>query len=366
MSIGNRKDASLHILIASKIEPHNGGCETWLGYFLPEIKKEFKSTIVHHVAGGIGVNSEAGIIYRPLKARSAISFCVKAFFSLVGSVRKGDYTLAIGSYEAAWPIVIIKVFRKIRMIVWIREKHLLKKSGRRPWLTRLFRKAERATLKASELVVYNGDDTRAYYNHEFPGVATNSAVIPNAVRVEEFSGVPIEKSPGKIRLAYMGRFVQEKGFDFVLDLKTRLDQDDRFDFLLYGYGTEDVERALIRDCIPFSKYSPSELPELFATFEGVVFANKEKEGSSAAGVSHSLLEAMAAGRLVLAARNVIHTQVLDEECAVLYQEDSVEDLVHRLYNLTPEKMKSMMFTARNRAKMYSIQAHLARFMDALI
>src|SRR5690606_12928303 len=92
-------------------------------------------------------------------------------------------------------------------------------------------------------------------------------------------------------------------------------------FNVYGFG-EGVE-LLSEDINYFGKYSGDDVKEILKNNEVVVFLNKS---GNAGGLSHSLLEAMASGKVIIAWDNYIHNQVLTNDNSILIPEGNIEYL----------------------------------------
>lgn len=361
---------NLHIAICSDLEKSNGGCEIWLSYFLPEIshRKVYKSIYVYHVnntnrsifckKGNINYcscsNKSNGILNVFLFSCFAIRYIKK-------NESSNDDILLIGSTFVAFIGIFYNLIRMkdTRICTWIRSIAVEELRTRSPYLAIVAKLLEFILLKISDLVIMNGSDTYDYYIHRYD-IVNKSFIIENAVSDDSLFTLSNDTSKEKFNLAYMGRYVTAKGIDLYIEsVKRFLKKYDFINFHAYGHG-EFEDKLYDAGIIDHGRYTLEDVPNILQFVDGVVFFNRS---GIAGGVSHSLLECMAAGKVIIAWNNKIHNQVCTSDSAFLMEENNLDELekvyVHGLSNWRLLNQKSC--RARQVAAMFSIEKHVDKF-----
>ena len=110
-----------------------------------------------------------------------------------------------------------------------------------------------------------------------------------------------------------------------------------------------------------------DLPAVLKSMNACVALTFKSASGGTAGVSNALLEQMASGRAIIAWRNEIFEQILDDSSAILVEQGSVAGLAKAVANLLeePDRTRSMGSQAQAIAQEHSFDAHMERFDKAL-
>lgn len=353
---------SLHIIIASSLES-GGGCETWMSYFLPQILNHYFTVIVHCIQFKTKKVEIAGVEYSRVSAKSALAFALKCVFSINAKIKTNDTCIAVGTFEAALPILFLSLFYNIKKVAWIREKHLITKTRRRPWLRIVLKIIEWSVIKSFDKIVFNGYDTKTYYEGLYKGILKKSQVIPNAVDYYRYVKLPIPTIKQRLKICYMGRFIKEKGLPFIIAFNDLAKQTRNIEFHVFGHGDPLDESILINKGIPFESFNSENIDNILLNHDAVLFGNSSRQGSHASGVSHALLEAMAAGKLIIAADNIIHNQVINTSSGILFKEDNAYDLLYKINSINKKEIVEKQKNARKLAANYTIESHISMYLN---
>lgn len=361
---------NLHIVMCSDLEQTNGGCEIWLSYFVPEIvdRKLYKEISVYHVNNENRSKyvKQNNVNYYSCSKRSngilnVFRFSYFALWHLKRNENFEDDIILVGSTFVA----LVGIFHKLlsmknpRICTWIRSIAVEELRLRSPYLAILSNFLEHVLLRFSHVIIMNGRDTYDYYTNKYD-ITSKSFIIENAVSNKNLFMLSKKFDSGKFNLAYMGRYVAAKGIDlYVESVKRFLMKYDFINFHAYGYG-EFEGKLYDAGIIDHGRYTLEDVPNILQFVDGVVFFNRS---GIAGGVSHSLLECMAAGKVIIAWNNKIHNQVCTSDSAFLMEENNLDELekvyVHGLSNWRLLNQKSC--RARQVAAMFSIEKHVDKF-----
>ncbi len=145
------------------------------------------------------------------------------------------------------------------------------------------------TLNNFDIIIAEGTDIKQHLRKN--GIKTPIAVINNGIDVRRFRYVP---RAGK-RVLFFGRLSWENGPDIFLEIMKLLPD---FEGIIIGYGPMESEvrekakklkNVKVKEAVPWEK-----VPELLASVDFVVMPFRR-----IGGISQTVTEAMAAGRVVL-------------------------------------------------------------------
>jgi glycosyltransferase involved in cell wall biosynthesis len=328
------------IVMLSNLGPAEGGRETWLYNFVPRLLQRYPqlSLTIH----GFRLDVEADnrktlsravsesdrdrlsidfVQAAPSKRPNALAFWT-GLRRLAAKSRQPRFVLAVGSWVELLAVLVSGSFRRSGKILWLRTIYVDEKAHRiRPFARRLIRSIENRVLRHADLLIANGEDTAAHYRAR----GFDVTVIKNAVDLERWTMSPPNLA-APLHVGFVGRLAQVKGIDEFLVAAKSAD-GSKFVFHIAGDGpARDDAIALEREgLVRFHGPLPNEgVPKFLEDMDvcvALTFAGTDlKKGSGGAGVSNSLLEQMAAGRILLCWDNPAYRQVLDEKSAYLVKQ----------------------------------------------
>lgn len=392
MTVGVRMmQQGLHIVIASELYEFAGGCESWLKYFLTQaiatdesftdvhiyhlFPREPEKSMVKYLSENPRYTFHAFKPDYPLAGsgtRTILSFTRYCLAAMLFPKEKKHIVLLVGSVYLAILGLLLHCRYFLRnnlfIIPWIRSIAAQEIARGNSKKQVIFQAMEWALLKISQGNIVNGQDTLASYRELHPSLAYKMRAVENAVNYKPLAILDIpDWSKNKIRCAYLGRFVQAKGFDdFLQSIKVFYENnpDNRgreIEFHIYGHGS--LAEAIPAGVINHGAYNPAEVKDILAAVDVVVFLNRTNVAS---GLSHGLLEAMAAGRLIVAWGNPTHEQVLSDENAMILEDGNIAALVKTYDQLLSgdidiSVLRNKCEAARRRAQEYSIERHGEKF-----
>lgn len=166
-----------------------------------------------------------------------------------------------------------------------------------------------------------------------------SSIIPNTIRLEPFyAAKPFSKYNGTKTIVFLGRLVERKGCQQLLNAVTTLRQlNGRTDFKVVICGVGPLEASLkeyvrqhnLQDVVEFTGFvTEADKPRYLASADIAVFPST---GGESFGIV--LLEAMAASRgVVLAGNNPGYASVIGERPEALFDPHDAERLAEKLQN----------------------------------
>jgi Glycosyltransferase len=381
--------SNLHIVICSQLYRHGGGCETWLNYFLEGTlnSKEFAHIHIYHIAPQFAEQSIVGrfSIYKNCSfyscqvestqagngLRNIFCFSWFALKQLKQTVGVHDKIIMVGSTYVAPVGILLRLLkgRSFTLMTWLRSIAVGEMGARESKFVKIAHTLEKYLLLLSDKIIANGKDTKAYYCCHMPKITDRVYVIPNAVDNKYYDDAGLPDFSKNISIAFLGRMIRAKGFLTYLhaiDFLYRKNKDLSIQFHIYGHGNSEVSSN--SHLVMHGPFSPDQSKEILTQHQVIVFLNLS---NLAGGVSHGLLEAMAAGRVIVAWDNEIHNQVLNQENAILIKEGDVEALstcfekLGKLDNLGKMIILNKCTQARETARQYSVEMHIKRFMSIL-
>jgi glycosyltransferase involved in cell wall biosynthesis len=367
----------LHIIIYSELKKWGGGRERWMKYFIKHINNFFDRIQVYYLKKNdkYGSLSEeitdyfvdyGNIEWHPIAARNYLDWTVKASSKVILNAKKKDVVISVGSGPEALAGLIVKTWKKnIVFLIWLRtvlESELI--SRKSVIFASLAGKLEKVALKKSDVIIANGFDTKEYYQCFIRD--KNIEVIPNAL--EDITPVLCINTPQfkhVIKIAFIGRFVKERGSNYFLEIAEKLKNDKRFQFEVYG-PAESIPN--FENVIFNGPFLPEDLPNILSKIDVAMFLLPSKS-IHGGGVSHGLLECMAARRLIIAWENPIFTlnDLLTSENSVLVDEGNVNGVIIKLGEIAanPDKFIEKCENAFLTAQRFSVDSHIKRFINII-
>lgn len=327
----------LIILIASNLKKNGGGRETWLNNFVNHdsiLSFYEKISIV-----GYGEKSGDSIEVRDnvtvvLNQKSKLFPMFGYLLSTVKTLRHidgwGDNTtiIACGSWFELVALVLYKVFfhTKATTVCWLRSI-VVKELSRyyNPLLLYMASKIELMSLKKMDIVISNGLDTAEHYNR----LGINSTTISNAIYSDQFLPTSNFSAP---QIVYFGRLSEEKGItQFVKAVHKLLEIRDDFLVKIIGPGNAGLLESIIckRNVEYLGALSGNELlVELAKSNIAVHLTLSGQLGGG--GVSHSVIESLAVGHLIVCWDSPIYNQVSNQNNLLKVQEPNIDDLINSI------------------------------------
>jgi glycosyltransferase involved in cell wall biosynthesis len=378
------------IVMLSNLGPAEGGRETWLYNFLPRLMERFPQLRLR--IHGFRLDGDPdhrvtllGVVAKEDRDRISIDFVQvspsrrpNAFAYWTGMRRSARnapaarFVIAVGSWVELLAVLISGAFRRSGKILWLRtifvdeKAHRISPAGRGP-----IRRIEDAILRRADLLIANGDDTATHYRAR----GFDVTVIKNAVDLKRWTMTP-PKLSHSLHVAFIGRLAQVKGINEFLaaagDLAATAEAPE-FIFHVAGDGpARDDALALERaGHLHFHGPLPNEaVPRFLHDMDvcvALTFAGSDLGGGSGgAGVSNSLLEQMAAGRVLLCWDNPAHRQVLDVSSAYLVKQGDPSAIKAALRQIAsdPGEASARALRAAELARGYGFEAHMELFAKA--
>ena len=374
----------------SNLGPAEGGRETWLYNFVPRLLQHFPQLRLRihgfrlsgdpdhreTLIGAIGAADRDRIAIDFVQAMPGRLPNALAFWrGLRRSTRRSAdprFVIAVGSWVELLAILVSGTFRRSARILWLRTIFVDEKAHRIPPSARvLVRRVEDSVLRRADLLIANGDDTADHYRAR----GFDVTVIKNAVDPKRWTMAP-PKLARPLHVAFIGRLAQVKGIDeFLAAAREMAPAADGQELVFHVAGDGPArEEAVTLDRAALLKFhGPLPNEEVPGFLQGMdicvalTFAGSDLGGGSGgAGVSNSLLEQMAAGRVLLCWDNPAYRQVLDERSAYLVKQGEVSAIVEALMKMAsdPGEASARAQRAAELAQSYGFEAHMERFAAA--
>ena len=163
-----------------------------------------------------------------------------------------------------------------------------------------FNRMERAVLRGSDACIAGNHDSAQVWRSK--GFVGPTAIIPQ-FGVDPDLYVPREVDRPVFTIGYVGRFVEEKGPNLLVQAAARLPGDWRLEMVgsgpMQGALHALVDRLDLRDRVTFRPWMPSaQLPWLYPTFDVLVLPSRAKP-TWKEQFGRALIEAMACGVAVV-------------------------------------------------------------------
>ncbi len=357
---------SLCFLHATPFPKFSGGIDTWLINIIKQISSQHIEVTVFtprsdvppffdvstlrnlHIVEGPELPNSRVLTHFARSRSQALGLLILGVGYVSWALRSGLSLKRLGKRKD-WPIIVLHTVPAMLPLVFYR---ILGGRGRvicmvrgtigkdlrdlgMPWLAGLYEIAERLTMRFADRVISNGEDTARYVKER---IGRESFVLPNGVDCERFGkNEDCAKSQGdnqlSARLAMfkrrrvpvimtIGTLREIKGIRFLIEAAAHIQSvAPSLDFRVVFVGKGDPDK--------FMSYARS-----LGCLDKLVFIGERKNiaallehctvaiaVSGGGGVSHALLEMMAAGRAIIAWNNLTYAQVLtDGVSAVLVKE----------------------------------------------
>lgn len=234
---------------------------------------------------------------------------------------------------------------------------------------------EKILLRFSDIVIFNGYDTFQHYTDTNQELIEKSTVIPNALPEEKYISLKeiSYDDSHSLRVSFMGRYSQAKGIHDFNEISKRYNsiyheskKYRKVIFNSYGFG----DYKLNGNIVDHGKYTADSIAENFLQNDIILFLNNS---GFAGGVSHSLLEAMSSGRLIIAWDNSIHNQVLNNNNSILIEDGNISKFVEKIRYLSSldkiefnELVTEKVNNCRKDIKLYSTKNHTKKFVEEIL
>ncbi|MBB6017758.1 glycosyltransferase [Deinococcus radiopugnans] len=359
---------SLHIIIFSDVSKTSGGKETWLEYFINSIHSDYINIYVYCIAYS-DIDFPSNVIFVDSKHKSLPGYLFSSFRAIKKHSAEGDECIYCGINIEAMIFILNKITNiNLKHIIWIRGTGIgeLKyfwsnKSMRNRIKLYIATLVERYSFAKSKYIIYNGEDTRVTFEQRY-GIRENAKTIPNALDLEPSLNTHIDNNLVH-SVAYTGRLVNTKGFQYFVEAANRM-RETKMTFHAWGENVNQV----IKDSdhiLYHGAYTRKELPIIASNSLCFVFLNNNTS-NAAGGISHSILEALALSRIVIAWDNATHRQLLNSANSILVEEGNIDQLINAirsLPNLNLNTLTQMMEAAYQTALPYSISEHVKLYKE---
>ena len=339
----NNNRRNLHIIIYSSFPRYSGGRENWLYNVLPYIAKEFNKVFIYVIKSSrpiyydlegisnvqlksVATLSSYGMLYMLVNRflfqslfflDTIIIFRSKLRSMLIKEIIHGDTILAMNSISELLPAIDVKkIGINFRLISSVRGLVPEEYGERIPILKHWFCKLEKECLTECDIVLANGYDTQDYLSK----LGVRCFVIPNGVDIarfknantnsEDLNGIQKIKDSGTKIIVMVATLRKIKGTDNLLEVADRLLKKGQhnFIFIFVGKGNQtfykNKAKALgIQDYVLFVGEQKN-VPGYLALADVVICI------SGGGGMSMSALEAMAAGKPIVAWDTPVYQQLI--------------------------------------------------------
>lgn len=386
-----QENKHIYLVMFSNFDASGGGRETWVNWFINELNKDesLKLQII-----GIDDNNKNKIssylkyseYFYTVKVPKKSNSKFLLMRAIVASIRllsfylyvlkfvfreKQSHFIALDSMYSVLPLYIFKKFNSnFKYSVWLRtilEKIIYHQYPSQ--IRNILINLEKKFLANSDRIISNGWDTQLFYKQN-KGI--DSTVIPNAVNTNKYSFHNEIKFCDRIIISFIGRLSKEKGIEEFLkliDLYNNSENKQKFfklDFHIVGSGPyeEKIKLQNIDNLKFLGPIQNDKMEDYLKSIHIGVHLNLSKT-TGGSGISNSLLEQMAAGKIILTWNNSIFTQILDKENSYMCDEGDCEclneNLIHILNNKNDAYKKALL--SYEKSKDFSLNAHIKLFKN---
>lgn len=366
----------LIIVMASSLSRSGGGRETWLSNFInnESVLNYYNNIVIlsNEADNDNCINFEKKIKIIECKQKFSsklISFVyhVRQFFrNSSNNIDEDTHIIYVGS----WVELLCSFFnRKIKAkeICWVRsitnkELYRIYPSILMPFCRFL----EIYLLRRMDLVITNGYDTSKYYSD----VGIENQVIPNAINWD-FNHSIINYNEDNYKLLYCGRLSSEKGVWILFEALALLYEKKilvEVDF--YGCATEDVKNFIYTSNLNINymgEADPKNIVDLLSSYDTsfhLTLSGKLGGG----GISHSLIESMSAGHIIICWDSAIYNQINGCDKFLLANEPNALSLSNKILEackLTTLEKEIIRNSTIESSKVYSFSEHVNRYFKVI-
>lgn len=374
-----KNNRNLVILIASNLSHSGGGRETWIYNFvnssliLNAYKKIDIICIGNKPQDEIVFNEKINVI-RCLPSHFSsfikfVLFSIKMLNKILGDVNceKADI-ISCGSWsESISAYLGLKFKRKNKRytsICWIRSIAIKELKRIYPsFILPVCRYIETELLKKHDVVIANGNDTAEYYEN----LGISSHIIHNSIHLDKFKPTTITEP----RFVHCGRLSVEKGItELVSSLVSLSDRGVNFstiDFVGGGPALKNAKNKL--DTIPQIDFKGSisqcDVPEVLCNYN-ISFHLTLSGDLGGGGVSHSILESLASGHLIVCWDSPIYRQINGYDNFFSVPEGDIKILADTIEYLSRENVsKDLIIHSLKSAEIYSFDSHLNKYLNII-
>lgn len=305
--------------------------------------------------------------------RNAYLYTRNTYYQLNKNIKPADIILVIGTRIELLPSILLKVKLKkqVMLVPWIRSITVGETISQRNRIFGLMvRILESIGFQLADYVICNGADTFEYYSTTYESLNNKLMVIENAVNIKDYEfRNEVKYTSNVLKIGYIGRFASAKGFDQFIDAiniyfeQIPADNINSVEFHVWGHG--NLDSIIPHYVINHGVLARKNVPLVLRDCDCLVLLNKSSN-NEAAGVSHSMLEAMAAGKILIAWDNQIHNKILNKDSAFLIEEGNVRylaDLFIKLANkeISNEIIVSKCAKVREQVINFDISNHMGKF-----
>jgi len=383
------KKPNIHIVIYSEIFEYDGGRETWLSYFLPNLYERgiFDNIYVYHIKPRTNKDNlktkfksivnfnetDIGIPNEHNSFRNAYLYTRNTYYQLNRNIASNDIILVIGTRMELLPSILLKIKFKeqIVLVPWIRSITVGETISQRNYVFgQIVKILESICFILADYAICNGTDTFEYYSNTYKRLNGKLAIIENAVNIEDYKFCNEEVCASKpLKIAYIGRFASAKGFEQLINAvniyydQIQEEKAESIEFHVWGHG--NLESIIPEYIINHGVLARKDVPLALRDCDCVVLLNKSTN-NEAAGVSHSLLEAMAAGKIIIAWDNKVHNRIINNDSAFLIEEGNISELANLFIKLANEEIPAKILVskgikAREKVMDFDISNHISKF-----
>jgi len=377
---------NIHIVTGSRLKEYGGGVETWLDYFLYNLLQANVNVSIYYVeSSGSNLlnkykNNSNIKLYSSLVDNSknkSISFVKKTLSHLKKNVKDGDICVLIGSIIAGALTVPLRMIYKnnIRICIWIRELALnANTKGKKRILYPLFYLEEKINMKLSDRIFTNGYDTFEYYKSKNKKLTDKIFAIPNAVDCKKYTGLNEIMRPDQFKVIYIARLIKERfyGVCQAMTLFYMKYPEYRGKVICEVWGEGDYVPTELPNNIVIKGPAKREIiPDILREANLYLCLFEEAtHKTSGGGLSHSLLEAMASGKLCVCTNHPAVTQIINETNGIIVEPYGYEQIVNVLYDIVTSYFNGnyghyrlISKNAELTAEKYSCETHMQKFYE---
>lgn len=378
---------ALDIFFYSELINSRSGVVTWLKYFLKELEKinhyssiniymikprnKSESLISHPEYKNINFYiTDIGIPERnnPFFNITKWAWSSLKAFKKQTSKNEERELLFISTLPSAVILFLMNLFFKNnnQKVLWVRSKALGELATYRNNLyVKIASLLENYAFHKFDKIITNGTDTYNYYLSIYENKNSKIFKVSNAINAEELFKLKYPEYKDEIRIAYLGRLNEAKGFSYFLKSAELAKNEQTLSFHVYGEGDYNKEIETVKF---YGAYDQNMIKEILEKNDVIVFLNRE---NFSGGLSHSLLEAMAAGRIIVAWNNNVHCQVLNDTNSWLVPEGDVEGLylmykkIQDIWKNNPKEILEKCIEARKESLKYSPHEHVKKYLEIM-
>lgn len=375
--------------IFSELARGGGGIETWTGYFSEELYNMYPSWNVKYFYLKSKTNDnyknnkrfipvDCGEIKKGSGKNNMIIFNFKIIKNIIKQRPKSKFNfVSVGGFYLSPASIFLKIYfrKKMNLCVWIRSITYGEMKAVGSKFFKLAYYMEKFLLRFSDIVIFNGSDTFKYYTNNNKELIDKSTVIFNALAEEKYISlkkISYDDSPS-LRVSFMGRYSKAKGIHDFNEISKKYNEryhestkHRKVIFNSYGFGDYKLNESIV----DHGKYTADNIAEKFLQNDIILFLNNS---GFAGGVSHSLLEAMSSGRLILAWDNSIHNQVLNNNNSILIEDGNIISFVEKIRYLSSldkiefnKLVTEKVNNCRKDIKLYSTKNHTKKFAEEIL